>query len=51
MMERMFRVSYESKSLRISIAKMITNEVSEKICQSQTKLAYNYVLYDANKME
>ena len=48
-MERMFKVSYESKSLRMTISNMITNEVSTNNGQSQIKLAYNDFLYDANK--
>ena len=37
MMERMFKVSYESKSLRMSIANMITNEFSPNNGKIQKK--------------
>ena len=48
-MERIFKVSYWSKSLRMSMANMITNDVSANNGQSQYKLAYNDLLNDANK--
>ena len=49
MLERMFKVSNESKSLRMSVANIITNDVSANNWQSQIKLAYQDFLYDANK--
>ena len=45
----MYVVSYESKSLRMSIANINTNEISANNGQSQIRLAYNDFLYDANK--
>ena len=50
-MEHMFKVRYESKSLRMSMVNMITNEVSAINGPSQIKLAYNDFLYDGNKGE
>ena len=51
MMGHMFKVSYESMILRISIANINTNEFSESNRQSQIKLVYNDFLYDSNKSE
>ena len=51
MMEGMFKVSYESKSLRMSIANMITIEVLTNNRNIQIKLAYNDFLYDSYKWE
>ena len=51
MMERMLKVSCESKSLRMSIVNININEVSENYGQSQIILAYNDFLYDVNKGE
>ena len=51
MMEHLLKVSYESKRLRMSIANMITYDVSANNGQSQIKLGYNDFLYDANKVE
>ena len=45
----LFKVRYESKTLRMLIDDMITNEVSTNNGQRQIKLAYNDFLYGANK--
>ena len=47
----MFKVRYESKSLKMSIVNINTNEVSANNRQSQIRFAYNDFLYDANKGE
>ena len=49
MREHMFKGSYGSKSLRISIININTNGVLENNGQSQILLAYNDYLYEANK--
>ena len=49
MMERMFKVSYEIKILRMSIANTNTHEVSTNNGQSQIRLTCNDFLYDVNK--
>ena len=51
MMESMFKASYESKILRMSIVNINTNEVSANNRQSQIRFAYNDFLYDVNKGE
>ena len=51
MMERMFNVSHESNSLRISIANIDANKYSANNEQRQIRLAHRDFLYDANKEE
>ena len=51
MMERMFKVSHESNSLRISIANIDANKYSANNEQRQIRLAHSDFLYDANKEE
>ena len=51
MMEHMFKVSYQSKSIRMAIANIDTNEVSTNNGQGKIRLAYNDFLYDVNKGE
>ena len=51
MMERMFKVSYEIKSIRILIVNININEVSANNGQSQITLAYTDFFNDAKKEE
>ena len=48
-MERVFKVRFETMSLRMSLSNINTNEVSANNRQSQIRLDYNDFLYDANK--